>query len=151
MTVGYMAQYKCFIIIIIIININSKTISPINLVMVSSERAIMYLLITAFNNISNVVCWLRDSNIHQIFRWNWHFTCMSHPSCRPSSFSGQMRRSSALFRCWPKHEHVPSACFLTTLPCGSEDKQAVHKISPSMTSYTNSWKFYDGLFLSFYY
>ena len=49
------------------------------------------------------------------------------------------------------NEHVPSACFLTTLPCGSEEKQAVHKILASMTGYTNSWKFYDGLFLSFYY
>ena len=29
----------------------------------------------------------------------------------------------------------------TTLPCGSEDKQAVNKIPPSMTSYTNLWKF----------
>ena len=33
---------------------NSKTFLPINLVMVSSKRAIMYLLIAAFNNISSV-------------------------------------------------------------------------------------------------
>ena len=64
MTVGYMAQYKCFIIIIIIIiiNINSKTISPINLVMVSSERAIMYLLITAFNNSCGIVISIKYSD-----------------------------------------------------------------------------------------
>ena len=34
---------------------NSKSISLLNLVLVSSERAIKYFLIAAFNNTSNVV------------------------------------------------------------------------------------------------
>ena len=115
----------------------------------SSERAIMYLLI--FNKLVMLYgsCWIVISIKY------WGKIASSHvcPAYKwtPSSLSGHMRRSCALFTCWPKHEHVPSACFLTTLPCGSEEKQAVHKILPSMTGYTNSWKFYDGLFLSFYY
>ena len=47
---------------------NSISISRINLVLVSSDRANMYLLIAVFNNIGNVVWQLLDSNIRQIIR-----------------------------------------------------------------------------------